>query len=65
MKDWMVFERMTTVYGDEYDEFIDIVQAKTGKSAVDKVYSENKVKAGDVVPPYRRNKDKFWAKAMW
>lgn len=65
MKDYFVFERMTTITGDEYDELVEVVTAKNKQSAVNKAYAGNKVKAGDVVPPYRRQKENFWAKPIW
>lgn len=65
MKDYFVFERMTTCFGDEYDELVEVVTAKNKQSAVNKAYASNKVKAGDVVPPCRRKKENFWAKPIW
>ena len=65
MKDYFVYERMTTVFGDEYDELVEVVTARTKQSAVNKAYANNKVKGGDVVPPYRRQKENFWATPVW
>ena len=65
MKDYFVFERMVTITGEQYDELVDVVTAKTKESAINKAYKDNKVKSGTVVPPYHRQKENFWAKVIF
>lgn len=56
MKQYMIFERITNPLGQEYDNLVDVIEAKTAKAAVNK--------ANEMYKTQNENSGNFWARSI-
>lgn len=63
MKDYLVYERISTILGREHDEFLGVVRAQNMRSALNKARKLYRIDR-EGVPARRRIADNFWAKYL-
>lgn len=64
MTDYYVYEHITPAWGNSYDEYLGVVQARTEQSALNKAKQQYKYNHGGV-PARRRIADNFWATPLF
>lgn len=64
MMDYYAFEHIKPILGDEYDECLGVVQARTNQSALNKARKQYKYDRGGV-PARRRISDNIWVRPIF
>ena len=64
MKDYNVYERITPIYGEPYNQFVGMVEARDEKSALNKAVKKFKIDKGGV-PVRHIISENFFVKSLF